>query len=167
MDAHDGYKPAKGHAGVAVLPSLLAVVEAEHARCTGADLLSALIVGYEIACRVATAQHATSPLYSASGSWNAVAAAAVAARVLKLPTTHVREAIGIAEYFGPRSPMMRVIDHTTMVKDSSSWGAMTGVNAAYLASAGFTAHGRIGGRPGARKHLERPRPAVAHHRTVL
>ena len=34
--------------------------------------------------------------------------------------------------------MMRCIDHPTMLKDGSGWGAMTGVSAAELARAGFT-----------------------------
>jgi 2-methylcitrate dehydratase PrpD len=46
--------------------------------------------------------------------------------------------MGIAEYHGPRSQMMRVIDHATMLKDGSGWGAMAGVSAAELAAAGFT-----------------------------
>ena len=138
MDAHDGYKPAKGHAGVAILPSLLALVEAQRLAMSDRSFLDAFLVGYEIACRAATVQHASCPEYHASGSWNAVGVAAMAARLLELPIGKAREAVGIAEYFGPRSPMMRVIDRPTMVKDSSSWGAITGVSAAYLAAAGFT-----------------------------
>ena len=34
--------------------------------------------------------------------------------------------------------MMRCIDHPTMVKDSSSWGALAGISAADLAEDGFT-----------------------------
>ena len=34
--------------------------------------------------------------------------------------------------------MMRVIDHPTMLKDGSGWGAMAGVSACYLAADGFT-----------------------------
>jgi 2-methylcitrate dehydratase PrpD len=49
-----------------------------------------------------------------------------------------REALGIAEYHGPRSPMMRCIDHPTMVKDGSGWGAFAGVQAALMAARGFT-----------------------------
>ena len=47
-------------------------------------------------------------------------------------------AVGIAEYHGPRSQMMRNIDHPTMLKDGSGWGAMAGTSAAYLAAEGFT-----------------------------
>jgi 2-methylcitrate dehydratase PrpD len=34
--------------------------------------------------------------------------------------------------------MMRCIDHPTMVKDGSGWGALAGVSAAYLAADGYT-----------------------------
>ena len=50
----------------------------------------------------------------------------------------LRHAVGIAEYHGPRSQMMRCIDHPTMLRDGVAWGAPTGVTAAYLASLGFT-----------------------------
>ncbi len=60
------------------------------------------------------------------------------ARWLKLSEAQTREAIGIAEYHGPRSQIMRVVDHPTMVKDGSGWGAMAGLSAAYLAADGFT-----------------------------
>jgi 2-methylcitrate dehydratase PrpD len=60
-----------------------------------------------------------------------LATAAITARQLKLTKAQTREAIGIAEYHGPRSKMMRVIDAPTMVKDGSGWGAMAGVSAAY------------------------------------
>jgi 2-methylcitrate dehydratase PrpD len=47
-------------------------------------------------------------------------------------------ALGINEYHVPRSPMMRCIEHPTMVKDGTTWAAPTGVGAALLAACGFT-----------------------------
>ncbi|MCK5275864.1 MAG: MmgE/PrpD family protein, partial [Alphaproteobacteria bacterium] len=47
-------------------------------------------------------------------------------------------ALGIAEYWGPRSPMMRVIDHPSMLKDGSAMGAFAGVVAVDLSAEGFT-----------------------------
>jgi len=138
FDAHDGFKPAKGHAGVAILPALLAVAEAEGDCCEAQEFLEALIVGYEVACRVAIVQHRSCPDYHASGSWNALGAAAVGCRLQHLDVDATRHALGIAEYYGPRAQMMRVIEHPTMLKDSSSWGAMAGVSSSYLAAAGFT-----------------------------
>ena len=57
---------------------------------------------------------------------------------MRLDASQTRHALGIAEYHGPRSQMMRVIDHPTMLKDGAGWGAMCGVSAAKMAAAGFT-----------------------------
>ena len=137
LDAHDGFNPAKGHAGCGILPAIYAVAQ-EVGSLSGRDLLLALTLGYELACRTALAQHTTSPDYHTSGAWVAVAVAGVAARIMGLNRTQTAHAMGIAEYHGPRSQMMRCIDHPTMVKDGSGWGAMCGVSAARMAKAGFT-----------------------------
>ena len=46
---------------------------------------------------------------------------------------------GIADYNAPNLPMMRDIDHPTMVKHGIGWGALTGIMSAGLAANGFTA----------------------------
>ncbi|MEM7507619.1 MAG: MmgE/PrpD family protein [Pseudomonadota bacterium] len=137
VDAHDGYRPSKGHAGCSVFPATLALAEAEGLD-DGAEFLTCLALGYELGCRAGVALHATVPDYHTSGAWGAVACAGIGARLLGLDVMRTREALGIAEYHGPRSQMMRCIDHPTMVKDGSGMGAMTGVQAAYLAAYGFT-----------------------------
>ncbi len=68
----------------------------------------------------------------------ALGCAALITRSLGLDADQTRHALGIAEYHGPRSPMMRVIDHPTMLKDGAGWGAMAGVSAALMAAGGFT-----------------------------
>lgn len=142
FDAHDGHALTKGHAGVAILPALLAVADAEgmlqEGALDGEALLTCLVLGYEIATRAGIALHASACDYHTSGAWNALGCAAVAARLLGLDRERTRHALGIAEYHGPRSQMMRCIDHPTMIKDGSGWGALAGVSAAYLAQDGFT-----------------------------
>jgi len=137
VDGHDGHEHCKGHAGAAVLPALLAKL-GSHPRCSMEVLLTHLIVGYEIAIRAGLSLHATAPDYHSSGAWNALGCAAVACRTRGLSAERTRHALGIAEYFGPRAQMMRCIDHPSMVKDSTSCGAMTGIFAADLAEGGFT-----------------------------
>ncbi|MFT5111710.1 MAG: 2-methylcitrate dehydratase PrpD [Parasphingorhabdus sp.] len=139
IDAHDGYKPVKGHAGCGVLPALLVFWEAEQGeQVSEAELLTGLLIGYEIACRAGASLHDSVCDYHTSGAWVALAAAAIGTRILKLDAERTRHALGIAEYHGPRSQMMRCIDHPTMLKDGSGWGSMAGVSAAYLARDGFT-----------------------------
>jgi 2-methylcitrate dehydratase PrpD len=137
LDIHDGHSLTKGHAGAAVVPAALAALGLGHV-VSGQELLVSLVVGYEVALRAGQALHATACDYHTSGAWNALGCAALTARRLGLTAEQTRHALGIAEYHGPRSPMMRCIDFPTMVKDGSGWGAMSGVSAALLARGGFT-----------------------------
>lgn len=136
LDGHDGFNPAKGHIGAPLIAALLPVAAANGV--SGQHFLNAVVVGYEIGARVSVAQHGTCPDYHSSGSWGAVAAVAAICNLLKLDRETTRHALGIAEYHGPRSQMMRCIDHPTMVKDGAGWGAMTAVSAVKLAQKGFT-----------------------------
>jgi 2-methylcitrate dehydratase PrpD len=136
-DAHDGHRLTKGHAGCAALPAAMAMAEAT-GRLDGGDLLVALLLGYEIGTRAGIALHRTACDYHTTGAWTALSCAAIGARYLGLSADQTRHALGIAEYHGPRSQMMRCIDAPTMVKDGSGWGGMAGVSAAYMARSGFT-----------------------------
>ncbi len=141
IDAHDGYSKVKGHAGSGVLPAVLAVADdlrRQGKPVSGRDLLVALTIAYEVSYRSGLCMHGTVPDYHTSGAWTAVGAAAAAARLLGLDTEQIRHALGIAEYHGPRSQMMRCIDHPTMVRDGVGWGSPAGVSAAYMAQLGFT-----------------------------
>ncbi|RVA62084.1 MmgE/PrpD family protein [Mesorhizobium sp. M7A.F.Ca.CA.004.09.1.2] len=137
LDGHDGYSPTKGHIGVAVVPALAALAEALP-DLSGPEALASLVVGYEVAGRAGIALHATVSDYHTSGAWNAVGVAALAARLRRLGEKQFREALGIAEYHGPRSQMMREIATPTMLHDGSGTGALTGLSAAVLAERGFT-----------------------------
>lgn len=137
VDAHDGHKLTKGHVGCGLLPSLLAMAAVTGLQ-DGEEFLTRFVLGYEIATRAGIALHDTVDDYHSSGAWVALACAAMGVRALGLDETSLRHAVGIAEYHGPRSQMMRIVDHPTMLKDGSGWGAMAGVSAAFLARAGFT-----------------------------
>lgn len=154
LDGHDGHVLAKGHVGAALLPTLLALADGDTATLDGPELLTALVMGYEVGVRAGMALHATAGGYHNSGAWNALACAGAAARLLRLSRQATEHALGIAEYHGPRGPMMRCIDHPTMVKDGSGWGAMTGVSAALLAADGFT------GAPALLVHDDQPHIAA-------
>lgn len=142
MDIHDSYRESLGHAGVHIFPTVLAVAEqlqaTEDRLISGQEFLTAMTIGYDIACRAGVVLHATACDYHTSGAWGAVSSAALYSRLHGLSLEQTRHALGIAEYHGPRSQMMRCIDHPTMLKDGSGWGAMAGVSAGMLAAQGFT-----------------------------
>lgn len=137
LDGHDGYNPTKGHIGVVVVPALIALAEALP-ELTGPEALAALVVGYETSARAAIALHATVSDYHTSGAWNALGVAAMATRLRGGSAEQLRHALGIAEFHGPRSQMMREIANPTMLHDGSGMGALVGLTAAVLAAKGFT-----------------------------
>lgn len=138
IDAHDGHPLTKGHAGCGLFPALLALAETEASGMPVEVFLAHLAIGYEIAVRCGIGLHDTAPDYHTSGAWIAVGVAATGALMLGLDVATMRHAMGIGEYHGPRSQMMRCIDHPTMLKDGSGWGVMAGVSALGLARSGFT-----------------------------
>ncbi|MBA7705343.1 hypothetical protein ES703_114171 [subsurface metagenome] len=136
LDTDDGARYAYGHAGAQIFPAALAVAEA--GSLSGADLLTGMVVGYEVAHRIGRCWHDHHEIYQACGSWGSVACAATAANLMGLDEDTIKQALGIAEYFAPNLPMERDLINPAMVKHGHGWGAMTGIVAAELAERGFT-----------------------------
>jgi len=137
LDAHDGLNATKGHIGCAVVPALCAFAEARP-HLSMREALVSMVMAYEVAARAAVALHATVSDYHTSGAWNALGVAALGCRLRGGGADTLRHALGIAEYHGPRSQMMREIANPTMLHDGSGMGAMVGAMAALLAEDGFT-----------------------------
>ncbi|MEM7211400.1 MAG: MmgE/PrpD family protein [Pseudomonadota bacterium] len=137
LDAHDGLNATKGHIGCAVVPALFAFAE-KRPDLSGRDALAALVMSYEVAARAAIALHATVSDYHTSGAWNGLGVAALGCHLKGADADELRQALGIAEYHGPRSQMMREIANPTMLHDGSGMGAMVGCMATFLAMDGFT-----------------------------
>jgi 2-methylcitrate dehydratase PrpD len=124
------------HPSVPVLSATLAAARAEKA--TGAEALAAFIAASEAECRLSDAidpRHYREGFHS-SGTVGTLGAAMAAGRMLKLSVGEMRIAIGIAassaaglrENFGTMTKSLHV-----------GRAAQHGVEAAYLARAGFTA----------------------------
>ncbi|AIS17201.1 2-methylcitrate dehydratase [Pseudomonas rhizosphaerae] len=141
LDAHEGHFTSKGHAGATVVPALLSLADAlahQGKPISGFELLTALCIGYETALRAGVALMATSPTYHASGAFSAIGVVCAGARLLDFDESTLRHALGIAEYFSARCPMMRVVQSPTMLRDGHGSGAFVGLNALLMAKEGMT-----------------------------
>ena len=137
LDIDDGYRNIKGHPGACALPPVLVAAELAGG-CSGVELLTALVIAYELGIRAGVIRHATYDVYHSSGSWGAIAGAAAAGRLLGLTGKQLFHAMGAAEYHAPIAPMMKGIDTPSMGKDSIGWGCMVAVLSALMARDGFT-----------------------------
>jgi 2-methylcitrate dehydratase PrpD len=137
LDFDDTHASMGGHPSVAILPAALAVVEDEGR--SGADLLTAFVVGVELACRLGTA---IGPAHYIKG-WHVTStigvfgAAAAAAKLLGLDAVGFGAAMGLA---ASQSSGLKANFGTMTKPFHAGRAAQSGVVAARLAARGFTAN---------------------------
>ena len=95
-DLDDGNRTAQGHPGVGTIPAVLALAEAHG--LSGRDVIVAIVAGYDIFVRMATALNPShlSRGFHTTGTIGTIAAAGAAAKALKLPLAGVRNALSLA-----------------------------------------------------------------------
>ena len=137
LDYHDGFRPNKGHCGATVVPVVVGACAASAPAASGADLLAAVVTGYEVASRAGLALHALyGPHYHASGAWAALGAAAGAAKLAGVSSARFDEVVGMAEYYAPMSPILQCTKHPSVVKGAAGAGAWAAAMALALEEAG-------------------------------
>lgn len=143
LDVDDGNRLAEGHPAAVILPAAIAAVEDEAG--TVGDLVEAFLPAYEIAVRTSMAMHDWIGMHTGSGSWGAVGAAAAVARIRGFDRETTADALGIAEFNAPITPVMRSVANPagSMTKDGIGWGGFVGYTAADLADRGFGGSGTL------------------------
>ncbi len=126
----------KSHAGAISVPAALAT--AEEFGGSGADVLSAVVVGYDIVGRVYLGGPAMLPFYRATGVAGTVGAAAAAAKVLGLDAEKTANALGCSAVFACGFGA-GFLTGTMDVKLNVGMACRNGVTAAILAKEGATA----------------------------
>ncbi|HEX4171663.1 MAG TPA: MmgE/PrpD family protein [Acetobacteraceae bacterium] len=132
----EGLRLVSGQAAMQVLPGVLAV--GEHARSTGRDMLTALLLGYDVAARL-SGGFTPRPLAHQNGQVSLLAAAAAGARLRGLDAAQISGAMRIA------TTLLLTPSYTNAVAGATALnvaGGMSGFAAALapeLALAGFTA----------------------------
>jgi 2-methylcitrate dehydratase PrpD len=134
---------ATGHPGATVIPAALALGEVRDR--SGADVLAAVLAGYEVWSRIAGA---IQPSWErrvrvyGNGVTQTFGAAVAGARLLGLDTEATLCALGLAGAFAPLPHDGKIgweEGRISWVKDNVAWPAEGGVRAALLAERGFRA----------------------------
>ncbi len=96
LELDDGYRPGSVHPGTVVVPAALALALVRGS--SGADLLRALVAGYEATCRIAAAAHPRSRWrgFHNTGITGVFGAAAAASALLGFDADATENAFGIA-----------------------------------------------------------------------
>jgi len=153
LDIDDGYRLIKGHPGAFLLPAAFAVSEKQGGR-NGKEFVTSLVIGYEVGIRAGIISHSYHTEYHSSGSWGGLGTVSVVSKLLGFNHSQILNGLGIAEFHGTISPMMRGMDAASMVKDAIGWGAFTGISSALLAEKGFTGTPSLFGLEGHNRPIE-------------
>jgi 2-methylcitrate dehydratase PrpD len=167
MTAHadetdDAHFPTVTHPGSVILPTALAIAEREH--CSGEDLITAVVLGYDVMCRLNKAldrEWMSARGIHAGSICSVFGAAAAASRLLRLDEEKVRYALALAGTQASGINTWRQDpEHIDKALCYSGAPARNGVTAALMAKAGFTATSTVfeGEENFFRAFSERPRP---------
>lgn len=160
LDFDDTHAAGTLHPGAPVIPAALAAAEMTGA--CGADILAAIVAGYESCCRIAVALPAGDHYargFHPSATCGVFGAAAAAARIFGLDAAGVTSAFGIALSQSAGS-LQFLADGAQTKPFQVGWAAMAGLTAATLARNGYQGPGEaIEGRHGfLQGYAPAPRP---------
>jgi 2-methylcitrate dehydratase PrpD len=133
----EGLRLVSGQAAVQILPGVLAT--AEHEGRTGKDVLCALVLGYEVAGRLASA-FVPRPLAHQNGQVSMLGAAAAGARVRGMPAVEVSRAIRIAAPLVLAPSYTHVVEGATSLNVAGAMSSFVGTLAPDLVGAGFESY---------------------------
>jgi 2-methylcitrate dehydratase PrpD len=140
LDLDDGNRAARGHPGAAVIPAALAT--AAEAGASADEVVAAIVAGYEVGVRIATARNAANAISRQSGRWSAYAAAATAGRLRRTPPARMSHALAIAGVLAPNQEANGSSGYSRLtgndVKEGIPWSSALGITALRLAEAGLT-----------------------------
>src|SRR5215471_8523554 len=140
-DETDDFEPVtKAHPGSHVVPAALAMAERESG--SGAELIAAVTLGYDVCCRFLLAlgpDLVRGGHRSAEGTSSTMGAAAAAASLAKLNEKGMRYVLSYAaQQVSGIWSWVRDAGHVEKAFDFSGMGARNGVTAAIMAQMGFT-----------------------------
>ena len=137
LDFDDTHAAGSLHPGAPVIPAALAA--GEMAGASGADVLAAIVAGYEVTCRIALALPAGAHYargFHPTATCGVFGAAAAAGRVFGLSGAEIASAMGIA--LSQSAGSLQFLANGAWTKRFQvGWAAMSGLTAATLAREGF------------------------------
>lgn len=149
LDADETWPSARqtAHLAAASVAAALATVEARDG--TGADLLAAIVAGYEVGARISDAlvpgADTAGPLRAGWGPGSQLGATAAAARGRRLDARITAQALGISGTHADAPPLQWPTERPAPIAKSADagWHALTAVAAAEMAGLGLTGYPRV------------------------
>ncbi len=135
LELDEGYRRTPCHAGLYVLPSLLATAETENRPC--GELLRAIVLGYEIVTRIARGWKQRALNMQSHGRYSAIGAAAATSLLQRLDAGTMFNAVSAAATLVNPSPRTHLIAGALVRNVWPAQGAWSGLMAVEWANCGI------------------------------
>ena len=136
FDIDDGFRAICGHPGTSFVGGVLAAALSKDV--TYREYLTTLTVCYEISIRWALTMQEHYQYLHSTGAYGAFGTAAGVGRLLGLDGAQLNNALSVADFHAPMTPVMRAVEYPSMNKDGVPFGVMTGVMAVLETLSGTT-----------------------------
>ena len=134
LELDEGNQYARGHPGIHVVPAALAA--GERLSVSGADLILAIALGYEIGSRVGIASKLRVTMHP-HGTWGTIGAAVTAARLEGATPDQVIETINLASSFGLSTSRRTMLEGGTVRNTYAGFSNQLGLMAWEMRASGF------------------------------
>ena len=134
LELDEGNQFARGHPGIHVVPAALALAEAR--KLSGQQLLTALILGYEVGTRIGIACKIRMSMHP-HGSWGTVGAAVAVGKLLEYDHAAMREMINVSSSLTLATSRRTMLEGGLVRNVYSGISGYMGILAHQLVDAGF------------------------------
>lgn len=136
FDIDDGYNMIKGHPGASFVGGVLAAALEQN--CSYKEYLTTLVICYETAIRWGLVEQIHYNFLHSTGTYGAFGTAAGVGRLERLSREELNNALSIADYHAPLTPVMRAVKYPSMNKDGVPFGTLVGTMAVIETQEGET-----------------------------
>ena len=152
FDIDDGFRMIQGHPGTSFVGGVLAA--ALDKQVSWREYLTTLAVCYEVTIRWALAMQDHYKFLHSTGAYGAFGTAAGMGRLLGLDEKQLNNALSVADFHAPMTPVMRAVEYPSMNKDGVPFGALVGAMAVLETLSGTTGKTHILEMPEYQAHLD-------------
>ena len=135
LELDEGNQFGRGHPGIHVVPAALAI--AEEGRLSGRELVTALVLGYEIGTRIGIACKIRMSMHP-HGTWGTVGAAVAVGKLMGYGEAAMKEMINVSSSLGLATSRRTMLEGGTVRNVYSGVSNTMGILAHQLVQSGFT-----------------------------
>jgi len=152
FDIDDGHRQIQGHPGTSFIGGVLSAAILQDIKYK--DFLSVFVTCYELTIRWALAMQKEYGYLHSTGTYGAFGTALGVGRLMGLDEKQLNNALSIADYHAPLTPVMRAVEYPSMNKDGVPFGALVGTMAVLETICGSSGKTHILEMPAYNEHLK-------------